>query len=221
MAEQSPKPVSWGIYAKATVLTIAAFLAGILFAYFGLEWRVSMVENSTMDLFITMMSYQQVLQFTDPCDNNAYVWYLGGELDRIGKRLSQGRYPDYLLKQYALMESMHMQLIERMRNECNADVHWIVFFYGEGCPDCDAQGNILSYMKGEYPTKVYVYAMRYDLDSPIVAALRIEYNVSVIPTLIVDGEKYEGIVGVDELKEIMGLSRTPSGKSEQEAQPKD
>jgi len=173
---------------------------------------VNILENSTMDLFITMMSYQQVLQFTDPCENNAYVGYLGKELDIIGNRLSQGDYPKYLLKQYALMESMHMQLIERMRNECNADVHWIIFFYGERCPECDAQGNILSYMKGKYPTKIYVYAMRYDLDSPIAAALRIEYNVSVIPTIIVDGKKYDGVMGVDELKEIMGLSKTPSSK---------
>ena len=215
MAKQSAKPLSWGIYTKATVLTALAFLAGILFAYLGLEWRVSMIEDGTMDLFITMMSYQQVLEFTDPCENDAYVGYLGGELDKIGERFSQGDYPSYLLKQYALMESMHIQLIQRMQEECNKDIHWILFFYGEGCPDCDAQGNILSYIKGEYPTKVYIYTMKYDLDSPIVAALRIKYDVSVLPTVIIDGEKYEGVVGANKLIEVMDLDKNAPVKQNQ------
>lgn len=214
MAKQRAKPLSWGIYGKATALTVLAFIAGIAFAYLGLNWRLSMVENSTMDLFITMMSYQHVLGSIDPCENDAYVWYMGAELDRIGKRLSMGDYPDYLLKQYALMESMHLNLIDRMRTECNAPVHWILFFYGDGCADCDAQGNILTYIKGKYPERIYVYAMKIDLDSPVVAAYRLEYNVTHVPTIIVDGKKQEGVVGVSELEGMLGLNEINTTKEQ-------
>ncbi len=211
MAEQRSKQISWKVYGGAAAVTALAFLAGIAFAYLGMNWRVSMIQNTTMDLFITMMSYQQAVQFANPCHNPKYVQYLGSELDRVGERLSQGDYPKYLLKQYALMESMHLQLIERMKRDCNADVHWILFFYGKGCADCDAQANILTRVKETAPNKVYIYAMRYNLESPIVTALRTEYNVTRVPTLVVDGKKFEGVVGYDDLVKVLGLSKTRAG----------
>lgn len=205
MAKQPRKPVSWKIYGGATLITVVAFLAGIAFAYFGLNYRVSNVERSVTDLFVTMLSYQEVTDIVNPCDNRDYTWLLGEELDRIGEKLSIGDYPPYLLKYYTLMEVAHMKLIKRMQKECNASVHWIIYFYGDDCPNCDAQANILTYLKSRHPKDVYIYAMKISLDSPIVKAFRIEYNVNTIPTLVIDGEPHKGIVSLAELESMLEL----------------
>jgi len=183
-----------------------AFLAGIAFAYFGLNYRLSNVENKLTDLFVTMLSYQEIAEVEDVCDSKEYVWLLGEELDRIGERLSMGDYPPYLLKYYALMEATHMKIVERIRRECNEDVHWIIFFYGEGCPMCDVQGNVLTYLKSKYPESVFIYAMKVSLDSPITRTLKIKYGVKSVPTLVIDGKTYEGLLGLDELEEIISTS---------------
>lgn len=206
MAEQRPKPVSWKIYGGATLITALAFLAGIAFAYFGLNYRISDVENSLTDLFVTMLSYQEVAEIAELCDSTEYVWLLGTELDRIGEKLSMGEYPPYLLKYYALMEATHLKIVERMRKECNEDVHWILFFYGEECPECDAQGNILTHLKGRHPEKVYIYAVKASLDSPIVKTFKIKYGVDGVPALVIDGNTYRGLLSLKELEEILGYS---------------
>ena len=184
-----------------------AFLAGIAFAYFGLNYRISNVESSLTDLFVTMLSYQEVAEISDPCDSREYVHLLGEELDRIGEKLSMGEYPPYLLKYYALMEATHLKIVERMKKECNEDVHWIVFFYGEDCPECDAQGNVLTYLKGKHAEKVYIYAMKATLDSPIVKTFRIKYGIDNVPALVIDGETYEDLLSIEELEKVIGYQK--------------
>lgn len=203
MEKQHPKQISWRIYGGATVITVFAFLAGVALAYLGLHYRIADVENNLTDLFVTMLSYQEITEMEDICNNKEYVQLLGEELGRIGEKLTIGEYPPYLLKYYTLMEISHLKIVDRLKRECNADVHWVIFFHGKDCSKCDAQGKILTYVKRRHLESVFIYAMDFHQNSPIVRSLKIKYDVNGIPAVVIDGRKYDGLLGAEDLEELI------------------
>ncbi len=75
----------------------------------------------------------------------------------------------------------------------------ILFFQGSAhCDECQIQADELAKLKERMPE---LEILEYDVDKDRLVANR--YNVWIVPTLIVDGRKYEGMVTVDHLESII------------------
>ncbi|GEM_PF-5673998 len=211
MEEQHKKPLSWHVYVAALAATALVFLIGAGVGWTAASWRASYVQNRLTSLFINMLSYTEIANVQNPCDTSQYVWIMGGELDKIGERLSQGDYPPYLLNYYVLLEYKHAELIRRIKEECNRPVNWIFYFYGPQCSQCDAQANVLSAVKRLAQKKIFIYSFRTNLDSPIIQLLKAKYDVNTVPMLVVNGHVLRGLQSAAEIEKYLDLNNAVSG----------
>ncbi len=75
----------------------------------------------------------------------------------------------------------------------------ILFFQGSAhCDECQLQADELAKLKERMPE---LEILEYDLDKDKLVANR--YNVWIVPTLVVNGRKYEGLVSAERLESIM------------------
>ncbi len=211
MEEQRKKPISWHIYVTAIAATALVFLIGVSVGWAAANWRANYVQNKLTDLFINMLSYTEIANVQNPCDSSQYIWIMGGELDKIGKRLSQGDYPPHLLNYYVLLEYKHAELIKRIKKECNRNVNWIYYFYGPQCPQCDAQANVLSAVKRLAPRNIFIYSFRTNLDSPIVQLLKAKYDINTVPMVVVNGHVLRGLQSSADIEKYLDLNTGLNG----------
>ena len=71
----------------------------------------------------------------------------------------------YLKKQYSLLEIKDYLLMEQIAQKCHLKPVFVLYFYSNAgdCPDCGRAGDVLTYMRGQYPG-LRVYSFDYNLD---------------------------------------------------------
>lgn len=184
MAGRGSKKVDKKLIELSIYLAVLLFLVSFAGAYLGLIGRTSLVENDVSNTLVDMLSLLEIGEPT-ACDLTT-LHVIGDELDRIGRILSTGKYPDYLLKYYVLLEYKHYKLVESYNEDCNASLTPVLFFITKDCPKCDAMAGILMNLKQSDPEHIYVYTFNATIDSPIVRYLLRRYNVQSFPTIIVE-----------------------------------
>ncbi|MBN2368781.1 hypothetical protein JXC34_07195 [Candidatus Woesearchaeota archaeon] len=95
---------------------------------------------------------------------------------------------------------------QRTKKVCNEDIINILYFYSKDyCNICHNQGTILTYFKAKLEDDILIFPINVDLTEKedFIKLLRLQYNITELPTLIVNDEKYVGIVSKDELARII------------------
>ncbi|OGI15246.1 hypothetical protein A3K63_04215 [Candidatus Micrarchaeota archaeon RBG_16_49_10] len=100
-----------------------------------------------------------------------------------------------LKTQYTLLSIRQWLLVERIKKDCSKDITTVLFFYSndENKGANEDQGYILDYIYDKYPDFVVTYAMDVDIDTPALIALKDIYDIETTPTLVVNGERLEGL----------------------------
>ena len=204
MAGRGSKKVDKKLIELSIYLAVLLFLVSFAGAYLGLVGRTSLVENDVSNTLVDMLSLLEIGEPTT-CDLTT-LHIIGDELDRIGRILSTGKYPDYLLKYYVLLEYKHYKLVESYNEDCNASLTPILFFITKDCPKCDAMAGILMNLKQSDPEHIYVYTFNATIDSPIVRYLLRRYNVQSFPTIIVENNVCHTCT-YSELERLVGEKR--------------
>jgi len=94
--------------------------------------------------------------------------------------------------------------IEKIRTTCEGNYSTVLYFFGsKTCPNCGNQGMVLTFLKEKLNENLLVYAIDGDLDLAPVEVLKDTFTVNKYPTLIINGEKYEGFFDSKELTEIL------------------
>ena len=132
------------------------------------------------------------------------------EAEKLGKVLTdyevEGRHvtPKFieLKKDYTLTLIHLWNYLETMKKICGKkDFLSIIYFYSNrNCEECAEQGLILSYLKKKYPSNVMIFALDFDFNLGSLNILKHVYQIKKLPTLIVDGEKFEGKVDLETLE---------------------
>jgi len=161
----------------------------------------------TADLIATETQFD--LLKTAPCSSVGNTT-LSRELGEFGEKLSfaqdnQGAdHPDVLQlkKYYSLLQVKDYLLMQELAGKCDLEIDSVLYFYKEACPDCTKQGYALTEFKIRYP-ELRVYSFDSDLDFSVIDTFVGLYDFGeVYPTMIVDGEVYNGFVGISELEEL-------------------
>ncbi len=204
MAGRSSKKVDKKLIELSIYLAVLLFLVSFAGAYLGLLGRTSLVESDVSNTLVDMLSLLEIGEPT-ACDLTT-LHIIGDELDRIGQILSTGKYPEYLLKYYVLLEYKHYKLVESYNKDCNGSLTPILFFITKDCPKCDAMAGILTNLKQSDPGHIYIYTFNATIPSPIVHYLIRHYNVKEFPTIVVDHNICH-VCTYDELRSIAGEKR--------------
>jgi len=209
------------IYILSLIITTIVFLSGIGIGSLLskektniLEQKLRTVENEEKNAELQWLMLE-VLENEESCNLIYYqLQDLVGKVDELAEKVvlyenrEEMKTSDYtdLKKDYTAFQVKYWLFVEKIRRSCpitNKTFTTILFFYSEACTPCENQGFVLSYLKSRYPN-VMVYALDSELDYDITKNLKSVFNVTKIPTLIINAEnKLEGVRSFEELKEYV------------------
>ncbi len=210
-------------YILAGILTILIFslglLLGIILDLSRARWAENVLTSQEINFNSISLQYQLIDLFSknnksiDSC--KAIQPLLTDAVINLNKALA--KFMDYkenaridpdkediIERQYLLANIRYWLLIKRYKEECNnSDVVTILYFFSNDCRDCPDQGVILTYYKKLYENKLLVFPINVDLekDEPLITSLRMYYNISSYPTIVIGDKAYRGVVD----KEALGF----------------
>lgn len=104
----------------------------------------------------------------------------------------KGKYTNLLIKSWLLQSNVE--------ENCGKNTVSILYFYDRECADCLVQGNILTALKSEFEENVMIFPFDRSLGLSTVDLLESSYNVTVYPSIVVEGSMYGGITKFQDLK---------------------
>ena len=209
-------------YVLAAVITLAIFAFGVILGFVLDDWRIDSIERTNKEQEVNYMSLQfQYLYLSSLTETNASCLVLHTALDDSVRQLSRSldeyqayrkdttiNVGDYLIigRRYLIDNLRYWFLAQESKDKCSIDLVNILYFYSsKDCPDCPDQGTILTYFKKLYGEKVLVFPIDVDLElsESLITILKVRYDITIYPSLVVSDEKYEGMLSKDELGEII------------------
>ena len=132
----------------------------------------------------------------------------GNNLDYLEKKLGKLDPKVMSLKSdYSLMQMRNYLLLKDLDESCGTKHTVILYFYTNEnySPNTDqgiALGDALAGLP-EIRDKTLIYHFDVNVKNPVVDALKEQYEVSVLPAMIINGKKYEGFKDAGKCREIL------------------
>ena len=201
----------------AVISSVAFFAAGLLLGKTLSYMVYKDIVGLTWEIKNTLFDFETAFEILEknPC-NKKELDILTLKIYRIGKELEhlekEWGYKDKrvleLKKYYNLLLIRLYFLTEKMKRECGFNYTTILFFYSNKKEYLDVsvkQGKYLDYIVYKYgPKNVKVFAIEAFLTNlTSVKLLFNHFNCTKIPCLIINGKKYEGLLDVKKLLEII------------------
>jgi thiol-disulfide isomerase/thioredoxin len=216
---ESRKKLDVKVLLSALFISAVIFIAGISIGYAMNRERLYTIENEMKDVVRDVENFQLQFLFFDILGENATCPLLSDTLSNINdesyeigsKLTSYGReeeiqdYNEYLgLKnEYSRLLVGYWLLAKKLKDSCKLNASTIVYFYTKECESCDNQGFVLTYLKQKYGEGLLVFALDADLGEPSIEVLKKYYKIEEYPSLIIDGELFEGFHPKEELEEVI------------------
>ena len=142
--------------------------------------------------------------------------------DELAKRIDSYRNANvfnedyYTLKKTFIYKDFELFLQFRsLREECGKDLNYIIYFYSENdpdrsiCPDCAVEESIVSGIRNSCPN-TWVFALPYNTDIGIVQAVRDRYNITRVPSVVVNGEQvFQGLTDAEAMMPGISCGANP------------
>jgi len=205
------------LLAAAIIAAVVLFVFGLLLGNYIVSSRTAAFQQSEQKLLIHLIGLEVRDQVVgnDVCNLNwDDIWkdkvQLGQMLSSLEKRLGKEN-PDVLLTKeiYELIEIKTLNTVQNIKDNCHEDFDIVLFFYTNKNNDprgsaggSEDQGLVLdqivfSHNEQGNGKKVNVFAFDINSENPATIALISKYNVQKVPTLIINGEKHDYMVGAD------------------------
>lgn len=120
------------------------------------------------------------------------------------RKLRNGEF-DTLKKRYMNLLLEYWITTKQVEETCGSDVVKVLYLYEDAdvCPTCEDQGVVLTHYRQRYEDRLLVFPLDASLDMRAINLLENAYNVDTYPTLVIDGDKYEGFKGREALGDIL------------------
>ncbi len=136
---------------------------------------------------------------------------LSEEIGKIGRLLTkyestnifeQSEF-DYLKRKYFLLEIKTYSLFNSLKKECSYNYTTILFFYDINDDDSIRQGYVLDALVNLNPKTHILSFDRLFKNDPTLETVKIHYNITKAPTLIVNDEiKKENLINLEDLMKL-------------------
>ncbi len=200
-------------FAAAFFMTAFIFLLIIITNNYFNEAKLnqlnSLYNNIRIDALNAEVQYEIIsenpclaLNF-DPISNELFS--LGEKLTKMEEDLGKTNIQVLDLKKYySILEIRQYLFVKKSSMQCNKQATPILFFYSNenDCADCESQGFVLNYIRNAV-NNTYVYSFDVNLDSSATKALKLSYNVTSVPTLVIKDKAYPGFKNSEEILKII------------------
>jgi hypothetical protein len=126
--------------------------------------------------------------------------------DRLSYLESAGRGqdPDVItLKQYYSLLEIKDYILINSASQCKNRPVIVLYFYEAKCPDCDKQGDVLTYIRQHYPGNIRVYSFDNDLNVSAIKTLANIYKIKdPLPGLVINNKTYSGFHTIEDIQKI-------------------
>jgi hypothetical protein len=211
----------------AGILTIILYFLGIVTGYFIQANILSKTEEELKKVQEEFFVYKQNLEniqleqlyltthkgelsckilvsiVDEMYDNLAYFWSrLPAKLE-VYEKYSEVQ-PEYvkLKRDYTLLSIRAWLLSLSVKEKCGEDIVPALYFYSKDCDTCIEQSYVLDELKKENPN-FSAFIVDYNLDEPIVRIIIRTYNVTEVPSFIINDKLYSGFQSLDQMRRII------------------
>lgn len=108
-----------------------------------------------------------------------------------------------LSREFVLEQIKYWLLANQVKETCGFDIISVLSFFNKNCDNCETQTFILEYLKKVFGEKFLLFHFNVEIEEPMISTLLIQYNITTYPTIIIEGKKFEGLIGRDNLTEIV------------------
>ena len=205
--------INWRKYLVSFIFTAAIVVTALLISSSINNSRIDELRNIQDSISINLLSSD--MQFNllrdAACDdlfNSAIGEEMGNLSDKLSYMESVGKGDDpsvvTLKRYYSLLEIRDYLLINSAALKCPKRPITILYFYQADCPDCDRQGQVLTYLRQHHPDILRVYSFDHDLDVSAVKTLANIYKIgNPFPAVVIKGKTLNGFNSIDAIQKLL------------------
>ncbi len=201
--------VNYSRLTAALSITILIFFSGFVGGYFLTSGKVTQLTELQNEIYTQSLSLDALFDLASEnlCDEEGLI-PINNQLNELGDKLTiieedtkRSLESQLLANQYVALEVKHFLLIKEINQECGEKYSTILYFFAPDrneCTTCAAQGALLTEVKEQKP-ELMIYSFNWNIDSPVVERLLLDYDINNIPTLVINGETFEGMLSPQEI----------------------
>ncbi len=190
------------------VIFILIFVLAYSVSYLNYQ-RISYESNIIKDNIILLD--ELALQFEDEFNcNNKILFESSERLDFVGNQIYTlesrlGNNDLRVLEQkklYTQLEIQHFNIIRKLKLKCDGNFITVLFFYSnekEYIEESEKTGFILNSFKKDDPNRIMIYSFDYNLDIDILHNIKLNYNITKAPIILINEVDLIHLNDVDEL----------------------
>lgn len=206
----------WEKYILAFLITVAIFGTAFYIASRIDQSRINDIRATQEAVSIDILSLETQFDLLGSldCDTIAEHPVLSDEINSLASRLfvaetnlgSDNAEVIQLKKQYSLLQIKDYLLMREITQKCASKPVYILYFYSNAgdCADCRRMGEILTYLRQEYPD-LRVYSFDYNLDlSAVKTLIALRKVKATLPTFVVNNRApIYGFKNLDEMRTLI------------------
>ncbi len=208
---------SWKKHLAAFVITCLLFVIGLMIGLRVSDYRLALLQDFTAQQRADFESLQ--LQYAYLSASNTSCVALQNALENSVAQLEEARVKleqylqassdpgEFLLekREYMLAEIRYWLLARETEEACGKESVRVLYFYEDDdlCDRCSTQGYILTSLKDRLQDKLLVFSLDAQSDEPMVEIIKGVYNITSVPSLVVDEELRDGFVTEDDLLTVI------------------
>jgi thiol-disulfide isomerase/thioredoxin len=201
----------WKKYLFTFLITAAIFGTAISLSSWIDSKRIDEVRTMQDSISLSILSSEtQFNLLKSAACGDLFGSELGRELGDMSDRLSylesagRGQDADVItLKQYYSLLEIKDYILINSATQCKDRPVIVLYFYQAHCPDCDKQGDVLTYIRQHYPGNIRVYSFDNDLNVSAIKTLGNIYKITQpFPALVINNKTYNGFHSIDDIQTI-------------------
>jgi len=112
--------------------------------------------------------------------------------------------PEYekLKRDYVLLSIRVWLLSLNIKEKCGKDIIPVLYIYSGDCDNCVEQGIVLDKLKKKHK-EFSAAVVDFNMDEPIVKIIKSSYNITEVPSFVINNKAYQGFKTLSELEEII------------------
>jgi thiol-disulfide isomerase/thioredoxin len=211
----------WEKYILAFLITAAVFGTAFYVANRIDQSRINDIRATQEAVSIDILSLETQFDLLGSldCDTIAEHPVLSDEINLLASRLSvsetnlgsDNAEVVQLKKQYSLLQIKDYLLMRQISQKCASKPVYILYFYSNAgdCADCRRMGEVLTYLRQEYPD-LRIYSFDYNLDLSAVKTLLVLRKVrNELPAFVINNKApVYGFKNLDQMQTLMPELKT-------------
>lgn len=209
-------------YITAGIITILIFALGLLLGMVVDYERVQALEERYYENELDYRSLQLQFSFLNFAEHNknacnAFEVAIKNSVSELSDSLekvetykensgTQRESFELIQRRYILDNIRYWMVVEEAKEVCDINRLSVLYFYsGKNCPSCPDQGVILTFFKKKYGDSLLVFPIDVDnaIKEPVLEVIMGRFNITSMPSLVIDSETYHGVVSKSELAPII------------------